>query len=393
MDRTNTIVTNLLEGFRGWVSPSGQQLETGSGEDHGNHADRILDRAYPAWEWERSKRFTEQGVSYPTIALEYKGWIRVVDDGIYSVYKLTPAVVSSLEELINEIEDDTPVIIGVAKGRSLPRSPKEEALRWLGMVTEDAGEEDDDFKEVYGEPERPQYLPLGTIIQGTMQIEDIIPAFLHVLKSFDPAKAADLESDYTAIPPDQRDEFGWERVLPALEKFAPPYTYVGGHQGNASDYGVWVDTDTLDDVIKEWDTAQILVIKKGHPIPRGKSEYVLVLDDDGSYLSFWDGKTGVKLWDESSEPVAEAMKVWDRYVLEHRLVCALSIGRPLKSSEKVHHQNGLKQDNRLENLLLMTEADHASEHWRTQKALISALKRIKELEFEIARLREQPTAV
>jgi hypothetical protein len=46
------------------------------------------------------------------------------------------------------------------------------------------------------------------------------------------------------------------------------------------------------------------------------------------------------------------------FILEHRLVMEQKIGRPLSKREQVHHINGIRGDNRPENLLLVSPANH-----------------------------------
>lgn len=50
------------------------------------------------------------------------------------------------------------------------------------------------------------------------------------------------------------------------------------------------------------------------------------------------------------------------FVLKHRLVVERAIGRYLREDEDVHHINHIRDDNRIENLQVMTHAEHAAMH-------------------------------
>lgn len=52
----------------------------------------------------------------------------------------------------------------------------------------------------------------------------------------------------------------------------------------------------------------------------------------------------------------------DNYVLEHRAVLELHLNRYLEKEELVHHINGSKKDNRLENLEIVCASGHAQRH-------------------------------
>jgi hypothetical protein len=50
------------------------------------------------------------------------------------------------------------------------------------------------------------------------------------------------------------------------------------------------------------------------------------------------------------------------YVAEHRIIGEKIVGRYLREDEIVHHINGIKQDNRIENLIVCSNSEHAKLH-------------------------------
>lgn len=69
----------------------------------------------------------------------------------------------------------------------------------------------------------------------------------------------------------------------------------------------------------------------------------------------------------------------DNCILEHRFVMANYLSRCLEPWEIVHHINGKKNDNRIENLEIVSNSKHLT--------ITKLMKRIKELEEENRKLK------
>ena len=82
--------------------------------------------------------------------------------------------------------------------------------------------------------------------------------------------------------------------------------------------------------------------------------------------------------------IADGAKHWKR---EHILIVENAIGRKLKSSEVIHHINGIRHDNRPENLLLCNSMREHNKIERTFKGLLAGLITDGIVAFDHGRMR------
>lgn len=124
----------------------------------------------------------------------------------------------------------------------------------------------------------------GSISAGTLQPEEIISAFAYELERL--AREANCFADHAelidaagAVDPDSEDG---DQILSelesALQTFAPPYCYFGGHPGDGADFGFWL-SESFQSEFAETDGLQVSDLSD---VPPNFSGEVLHVNDHGN---------------------------------------------------------------------------------------------------------------
>lgn len=104
----------------------------------------------------------------------------------------------------------------------------------------------------------------GTMSEGTMRPQDILPAVMDVLKEYHPEAyqlvtstiSGEFDATYTELcgdkdhPAWRSEEMGWilgEVAWDAMNEIAPDGYYFGAHPGDGADYGFWLVNDWEDE--------------------------------------------------------------------------------------------------------------------------------------------------
>ena len=133
---------------------------------------------------------------------------------------------------------------------------------------------------------------LGTVIHGTMREEDLIPAFLNELEMLDPDRAASYLEKIPAgaLEDPENDWWGsgkalWmlDELFDVLNEYAPPYCYFGALEGDGSDYGFWIDRNSLREAIAE---GEVIHVEDLSEVPEDYEGLVLEENDHGN-LTLW----------------------------------------------------------------------------------------------------------
>lgn len=162
---------------------------------------------------------------------------------------------------------------------------------------------------------KPTTLPLGTISEGTLRPEDLIPAYLSALEGLRLTKAeratvrlAQRECKRYASPVSNNSVYSLEfddldlvgDLTAILESHVPDYAYFGTLEGDGACFGVWANIELLEE-----DARDATVIKTDGPptrvsaLPSGlraRTHWMSVSDHGNVTLYRRAGNRWIEVW-------------------------------------------------------------------------------------------------
>jgi hypothetical protein len=102
-------------------------------------------------------------------------------------------------------------------------------------------------------------LSIGSISHGTLRAQDLAEAIADALATQGYKESDILMRELRGVASGNVEDDG-EIIsdgIDALQEFAPMFCYVGMHQGDGSDLGVWPDHDAIESAIADGDAIKI----------------------------------------------------------------------------------------------------------------------------------------
>lgn len=147
---------------------------------------------------------------------------------------------------------------------------------------------------------KPTTLPLGTISEGTLRPEDLIPAYLSALDEIRLSKAErmlvrGLAKDVDTPQDDRKHSVYRDDIVDELtnilEAHCPDYTYFGSLEGDGACFGIW--PQPFDEITDDIDVSHV---NAGDPFPTDLPFVLSVTDHGNATLYRRAGKRWIEVW-------------------------------------------------------------------------------------------------
>ena len=129
-------------------------------------------------------------------------------------------------------------------------------------------------------------LDIGSVSEGTLRLEDLIPALLDALEPL--ALSRGERSTVRSVRKSEQKEgyyysddagYDYDDLLDIAQNHSPSYCVFGTHPGDGASIGCWPDWDAIEEAVRDGE------IVKGEGVPSARywrADYFLQVNDHGN---------------------------------------------------------------------------------------------------------------